>query len=85
MVLVHGMSVGITECWYNRGPTGKQMNTGKNCFSYREYVCSVRYEPIYSPGGLQLPLEAFDPLLVRLVESNSPENGQNAHFLTFHA
>ena len=45
----------------------------------------LRDEPTYSPGGRQPPLEAFGPLLVPLVESNSPENGQNAHFLTFSA
>ena len=41
--MVQGMTAGITgnDCWYNRGPTGKQMNTGKNCFSYRQCVCSV--------------------------------------------
>jgi len=41
--MVQGMTVGITgnDCWWNRGPTGKQVNTGKNCFTYREYVCSA--------------------------------------------
>ena len=31
---------GNTRWWY-RGSTGKQMNTGKTCNHYREYVCSV--------------------------------------------
>ena len=39
-------------------------------------------EPTNYPGGLQPPLEAFGPQLVPLVESNAPENGQNAHFST---
>ena len=45
----------------------------------------LRDEPTYSLGVLPSPLEAFAPLLAHLVESNSPENSSNAHFLTFRA
>ena len=38
--MVQGMTVGITGnvCWWNRGPTGKQVNTGKNCFTNSLFV-----------------------------------------------
>ena len=40
--MVQGMTVGITgnDCLHNRGPTGGQWNTVKNCVHYRELVCS---------------------------------------------
>ena len=41
--MVQGMTVGITgnDCLHNRGPTGGQCYTVKNCVHYRELVCSV--------------------------------------------
>ena len=42
--MVQGMTVAITgnDCLHNRGPTGGQCYTVKNCVHYRELVCSER-------------------------------------------
>ena len=46
--MVQGMTVGITGnvCWWNRGPTGKQVNTGKNCFTNSRFVlqCTLSWK-----------------------------------------
>ena len=67
---------------------GGQMSKRRAC-TLVAYTCGGQMSEgqphLLLRGPAEPPLEAFGPLLVPLVGSNSPENGPNAHFLTFRA
>ena len=72
---------GAPPRWSHRPAVGKCVKEAPTRWSPTPAVGKCqRDEPTYSPGSLQVPLEAFGSLLVPSVESNSPKTAKTPKF-----